>query len=117
MRKTLAILFASTALTAGIGFPAWSAMHDAARFEGLRDAVLDAGRDLGVVLASDDDDDRDHGRQLRRGDDDDDDDKDEDDDDNDSRGGNVSALAPAGSVAPPNNGLFGNGATPKAQVN
>lgn len=113
MKKTLAILFASTALTAGIGFPAWSAMHEAARFEGLRDAVLDAGRDLGVVLASDDDDDRDHGRQLRRGDDDDD----EDDDDNDSRGGNVSAPAPAGSVAPPNNGLFGNGAAPKAQMN
>ncbi|CAA0090386.1 Uncharacterised protein [Starkeya nomas] len=111
MRKTLAILFASTALTAGIGFPAWSAMHEAARFEGLRDAVLDAGRDLGVVLASDDDDDRDHGRQLRRGDDDD------DEDDDDSRGGNVSAPAPAGSVAPPNNGLFGNGAAPKAQMN
>ncbi|MDF2810234.1 MAG: hypothetical protein K0S56_1265 [Microvirga sp.] len=115
MRKTLAILFASTALTAGIGFPAWSAMHEAARFEGLRDAVLDAGRDLGVVLASDDDDDRDHGRQLRRGDDDDE--VDEDDDDDDTRGGNVSAPAPAGSVAPPNNGLFGNGAAPKAQMN
>ncbi|MDQ0304884.1 hypothetical protein [Ancylobacter polymorphus] len=112
MRKTLAILFASTALTAGIGFPAWSAMHEAARFEGLRDAVLDAGRDLGVVLASDDDDDRDHGRQLRHGDDDED-----DDDDDDFHGGSVSAPAPAGSVAPPNNGLFGNGATPKAQVN
>lgn len=116
MRKTLAILFASTALTAGIGFPAWSAMHETARFGGLRDAVLDAGRDLGVVLAGDDgDDDRDHGRQFRRGDDDDEDD--EDDDDDDTRGGSVSAPAPAGSVAPPNNGLFGNGTAPKAQVN
>ncbi|WP_371349129.1 hypothetical protein [Ancylobacter sp. IITR112] len=112
MRKTFAILFASTALTAGIGFPAWSAMHDTARFEGLRDAVLDAGRDLGVVLASDDDD-RDHGRQLRRGDDDDRDDEDDDD----ARGGNLFAPAPAGSVAPPKNGLFGNGAAPKVQVN
>ncbi|QIB33148.1 hypothetical protein [Ancylobacter pratisalsi] len=111
MKKTLAILFASTALTAGIGFPAWSAMHETTLFEGLSDAVLDAGQDLGVVLASDDDDDdRDHGRQFRRGDDD-------EDDEDDSRGDSVSAPAPAGSVAPPNNGLFGNGAAPKAQVN
>jgi len=117
MKKTLAILFASTALTAGIGFPAWSTMAETTRFDGLSAAVLDAGQDLGLVLASDDDDDdSNHGRQFRRGDDDEDDD-DEDDDDDDSRGGSVAAPAPAGSVAPPNNGLFGNGAPPKAQVN
>ncbi|GLK74559.1 hypothetical protein KHC23_04720 [Ancylobacter dichloromethanicus] len=111
MKKTFAILFASTALTAGIGIPAWSAMHDTGRFGGLRDAVLDAGRDVGAMLVSDDDDD-DHDRGRQRGGDDD-----EDDDDDDARGGSVSAPVPAGSVAPPNNGLFGNGAAPKAQVN
>ena len=41
---------------------------------------------------------------------------DEDDDDDDDRGG-ASNPAPAGTVAPPRNGLFGNGAPPQVQVN
>jgi hypothetical protein len=58
----------------------------------------------------------------RRHDDDDDDDDDHDDDDDDDcedddcRGG-AGNPAPAGSVAPPQNGLFGNGAPPQVQVN
>jgi hypothetical protein len=78
-------------------------------------------RALPLVLVSDDDDD-DHreGEGTRRGDDDDDDDDDDeddcDDDGNDCRSG-TSNPAPAGTVAPPQNGLFGNGAPPKAQVN
>lgn len=38
------------------------------------------------------------------------------DDDDDDRGG-ARNPAPAGSVAPPQNGLFGNGAAPQVQVN
>lgn len=40
----------------------------------------------------------------------------EDEDDDDDRGG-ASNPAPAGTVAPPQNGLFGNGAPPQVQVN
>lgn len=117
MKKTFVILLASTALIAGIGLPAWSAMHGADLFEGPRDAALAAFRDAGVspVLVSDDDGtDLNQGRGLHRGDDDDHGAGDEEDDDD---GGNASGPAPAGSVAPPNNGLFGTGATPKVQVN
>lgn len=117
MKKTLTLLAASTALTAAIGFPAWSAMQAssaeglspvAALFEGHADA-------LPLVLASDDDDDRRGRKSKRRGYDDDDDD--EDDDDDDDERGNARNPAPAGSVAPPQNGLFGGGAAPKAKVN
>lgn len=119
MKKTFAILFASTALTAGVGLPAWSAMHGAIQFEGARDAALAASRDAASpILVSDDDDDhdRDHKRKKRRGHDERHDD-DDDDDDDDSYGRNASPAAPAGSVAPPNNGLFGSGTAPKVQVN
>ena len=64
MRNTLALLVASTALTATLGLP-----------------VLD----------------------------------DEDDDDDDRAG--ARNPAPSGTVAPPSNGLFGNGAAPKVQMN
>lgn len=117
MKKTFVTLLASTALIAGIGLPAWSAMHGADLFEGPRDAALTAIRDVGasVMLVSDDDGEgRDHKRRLR-GDDRDHEGDEEDDDDSD--GGNAPGPAPAGSVAPPNNGLFGTGATPKVQVN
>jgi len=117
MKKTISILLASTALIAVIGIPAWSAMHGAGQLEGRRNTALGAFRALGAspVLVSDDDgESRDHERRLRRGGDDHDEDDDEDDDDD---GGSASGPAPAGSVAPPNNGLFGTGATPKVQVN
>ncbi|MDG4893571.1 hypothetical protein P9272_08285 [Mesorhizobium sp. WSM4976] len=115
MKKTISILLASTALIAVIGIPAWSAMYGAGQFEGRRDAALGAFQAPGAspVLVSDDDgEDRDHERRLRRGDDDHEGDQEDDDD-----GGNASGPAPAGSVAPPSNGLFGTGAMPKVQVN
>lgn len=118
MKKTISILLASTALIAVIGIPAWSAMHGAGQLEGRRDTALGAFRALGAspVLVSDDGgESRDHERRLRRGDGDDHDEGDDEDDDDD--GGSASGPAPAGSVAPPNNGLFGTGATPKVQVN
>lgn len=122
MRKTLTFLFASTALTAAIGVPAWSAIQAPAA-DVLRPVAAlfdDAPQAMPLVLASDDDDD-DHHRwreNSRRGHDDDDDDDDdgECDDDDDCRGG-VRNPAPAGTVAPPQNGLFGNGAAPQVQVN
>ncbi len=120
MQKTLTLLVASTALTAAIGMPAWSAMHAPA--EGSVRPVAapfeERAQALPLILASDDDDDDNRGsvQSSRRGHDDDDDDDCEDDDDDDCRGG-AANPAPAGTVAPPQNGLFGNGAPPQVQVN
>jgi hypothetical protein len=114
MKKIISILLASTALIAVIGIPAWSAMYGAGQIEGRRDAALGAFRVPGAspVLVSDDDgEDRNQERRPRRGKDDDHEGEDDDD------GGNASGPAPAGSVAPPSNGLFGTGAMPKVQVN
>lgn len=111
MNKTLTLLVASTALTAAIGVPAWSTMQAPA--EGILRPVSalfdEASQDKPLLLASDDDRRRDGSRR----DDDDDDDEDDDDDCH----GNARNPAPAGTVAPPKNGLFGNGAPPQVQVN
>jgi hypothetical protein len=123
MRKILTLLVASTALTAAMGVPAWSAMRDAAD-ESPRPLAApsqDGAHAMPLVLASDDDGNR---GSSRRGDEDDDeddeddedDDEDDDDEDGGSRGG-ASNSAPAGMVPPPPNGLFGNGAPPQVQVN
>jgi len=119
MKKTLTLLVAATALTAAIGVPAWSAMQAPAD-GGLRPsaALFDGSpQTRPLVLASDDDDDDDDRWRegSRRGHDDDDDEDDEDEDDDD-RGG-ARNPAPAGTVAPPQNGLFGNGTPPRVQVN
>lgn len=123
MKKTLTLLVASTALTAAIGVPAWSAMQAAAE-EGLRPVAALFEKDphaMPIVLASDDDDDNDRRwwKGARRGHDDDDDGDDDDDDcdDGDNCRGGARNPAPAGTVAPPQNGLFGNGAPPRVQVN
>lgn len=126
MKKTLTFLAASTALTVAIGVPAWSAMQ--APSDGVLRPVAalfdDAAQAMPLVLASDDDDDdnrwRDGSRRGHDDDDDDDDDDDEDcddDDDDDECRGGARNPAPAGTVAPPQNGLFGNGAPPQVQVN
>lgn len=125
MKTTLALLIASTALTAAIAWPAWSAIQDRATDETRPiAALLEAGPDAQpVILASnddDDDDDNDNRRRSKRNnddDDDDDEDDDDDDDDDDNRGARTPNPAPAGTVAPPANGLFGNGAPPKVQMN
>jgi hypothetical protein len=121
MKKTVLLLLASTALTAAIGVPAWSAMHAPADGGNLPFTALfeEGEQTMPLVLASDDDDgDRRLRDGSRRGHDDDDydDDCEDDDDDEDCRGG-ASNPAPAGTVAPPQNGLFGNGAPPQVQVN
>ena len=125
MRKTLAILAASTALTTAIGVPAWSAMRTSTgdgsqAFSPLFD---DGTQELPLVRVRDDDDHHAKHRKWWRlfGDDDDDDDDDDhdddDDDDDDGRRGGARNPAPAGTVAPPQNGLFGTGTPPKVQVN
>lgn len=122
MKTTLALLIASTALTAAIALPAWSAIQDRAADETRPiAALLQAGPEAqSVLLASNDDDDDDDDNRRRSDrdhDDDDDDDDDDNEDDDDNRGATMSNPAQAGSVAPPTNGLFGNGAPPKVQVN
>ena len=123
MRKTLTLLVASTALTAAIGAPAWSAMKVPAdgAVRPLAALVGDAPHPMPLVLASDDDDDDDHRREGSRhghdDDDDDDDDCDDDDDDDDDCRGAARNPAPAGTATPPRNGLFGNGAPPQVRVN
>jgi hypothetical protein len=123
MKKTLTLLIASTALTAAIGVPAWSAMTTSRdTFSPTISAVFeDAQATLPLVFVSDDDDDDDDDHEYRNGsryDDDDDDDCDDDDDDDDEEcNGSARNPAPAGTVAPPQNGLFGTGAPPQVQVN
>jgi hypothetical protein len=114
MRKTLTLLFATTALTAAIGFPAWSAMQPSADGRpGLIAALFEvSAQATPLVLASGDDDHRYRKRSQRAH-------HDVDDDDDAGRSGRSGAgnPAPAGIVAPPQNGLFGNGAPPQVQVN
>jgi len=103
MPKTLSLLLASAALTAAVGLPAWSAMH----------APGTAGAGQLLVLVDDDDDEDEGGSEMRRKDDDD---GEEDcDDDETGCGSSAAAPAPAGSVPPPQNGLFGTG-TPQVKV-
>jgi hypothetical protein len=112
MKKTLAMLVATTAaLTAAIGLPAWSAVRtEAGAKERPFAAVFNDGQEaLPLIFVSDDDDDRNR-RRFRQG-------HDDDDGDDDDAGRGARNPAPADSVAPPQNGLFGNGAAPQVQVN
>ena len=133
MTKTMTFLLASTALTIALGATAWSAtriMDD----EVLPTAVQSQmdSRDLSPLIFvndDDDEDDDDEGEEDDEEDEDDDDDRrkgarhedddddDCDDDDDEAFAGGPRNPAPAGSTAPPANGLFGNGAPPKAVTN
>lgn len=117
MKKTLAALIATTALTAAIGLPAWSDMRaQADAGENPTAAVGEYGQSaLPLILASDDDDDDQRDRSDDDDEEDDDDDCDDDDDDDGCSG--ASNPAPVGTVAPPQNGLFGSGAAPRVRVN
>lgn len=119
MNKTLTLLIASTALTAALGIPAWSAMHAPAQTDatGLLSTLLGAGDDgHKLILVDDDEDDDDEGRAgMNRRNSGDDEEDDEECDDDEGSCGAAAAPAPAGSVAPPKNGLFGTG-TPQVQV-
>ena len=120
MRKTLTLLVATAALTAAIGVPAWSAMQPSAdgSLRPIAAFFEESAQAMPLVLVSGEDGDDDHRyrKSSQRGHDDVDDDDDDDDDGRNSRGG-AGNPAPAGIVAPPQNGLFGNGAPPQVQVN
>ncbi len=113
MKTILALLAATTALGAFIAIPAIGAIStDGAQSpQAAFSASADTTQDGMVLLASGDDE----------GDEEDDegDDDDCDDDEGDDEGGCAAGSnpAPAGTVAPPANGLFGNGAAPRVQVN
>ena len=124
MKTPSPLLFASTALTMALSLPAFAASPFAgtADISGkarLATMTCDDDGNLPLIRVSDDDDDDDddddhRGRTRHRHDDDDDDDC----DDGRCRGaGGWGNAAPAGTVAPPANGLFGNGAPPKAVTN
>ncbi len=92
MRKTLTLLFASTALTAAVSLPAWSAISAPADGSPQPFAAVfeEAAQALPLILASDDDDDDRDFRGLRvvsDGGDDDDEDDDDDGEDDDESGG------------------------------
>jgi hypothetical protein len=122
MKSKFIILFAWTVLAVGAGIPAWSAMHGDLRPQGSREAAADASPDGAAPLLAGDHGRlaRETGRRLGRDHDEDDYDRGDDDgaDDDGSRGGSAAAgPAPAGTATLPNNGLFGNGASPKVKVN
>lgn len=126
MKSTFAVLLATTAVVGALGLPALAAMRgtgDPAGFctTGLCAAMFaDAGNAAPLIRVSgddDDDDDDDDTRRRRSHDDDEDDDDDDCDDDDDDCAGARANPAPAGTVAPPANGLFGNGAPPRAVTN
>lgn len=117
MKKILTLLVASTALTSVIGLPALSAVHTSKSTNHRPFAAIfeDAKQALPVILASDDDK-HDGARRGYNDDEDEDDDDDEDDEDDTGRGG-ARNPAPAGTVAPPQNGLFGTGTPPQVKMN
>lgn len=121
MTYRLSLLFASTALTAVLGLPVVAAMQTKDSAEGpcsgICAAVLDTNdQTMHLVRVSGEDDDDDHGGWVRRGHHDDDDEECDDDDDGGCTGARGNP-APAGTIAPPANGLFGNGAPPVAVTN
>ncbi|GHG86177.1 hypothetical protein [Pseudodonghicola xiamenensis] len=113
MKKTIALLAASTALTAVIALPALSDTRRPDEEKGVFAALFgEDGDGMRHWFVSDDDDDDDgekeHGHSRK--------DRDDDDDDDDGARGGMNP-APAGTSAPPKNGLFGSGAAPQVQVN
>lgn len=119
MKTPSPLLFASTALTMALALPAFAASPSEGSGSGLfssaRSATMPGDDDANPMLirVSDDEDD-DHRGWERRGHDDDDDEC----EDGRCRGaGGRGNPSPVGTVAPPANGLFGNGALPKAVTN
>jgi hypothetical protein len=120
MSKILSLLLASAALTAVVGVPAWSAMHLPQQGAAVTPMTAVLGStdtaELLVLVDDDDDEDEDADGNVKRGTSNDDDDAEECDDDDGSCGAAAATqAAPAGTVAPPQNGLFDTG-TPQVQV-
>ena len=118
MKQAIALLLASSAL--GLGGATFTDAAQAAGhafvFEGPA-----AGTDAPLWTVSGDDDEEDQGG-FWFGSDDEANEDDEDCDDEDDDGGGCAAggagnAAPAGSVAPPKNGLFTDGTAPQVKTN
>jgi hypothetical protein len=110
MKSTLAVLLASVAVLGALGLPALSALNSNSVGTATSTAPDSGG---GAMLLADNDDER---RKAARHDHDDDDD-DDDDEEDERRHRPANAPAPAGTVAPPANGLFGNSAPPQVRTN
>ena len=142
MKTTLSLLLASTTLCVAVGFPAMagapSVGGDAATCgAACAMSLADIDREARLIFVDDDGDEEDDNKFWFGGeddeededcDDDEDDDHDDDDDDDEDEGygdgdddddcaGGLGSPAPAGTVAPPANGLFGTGAPPVAVTN
>ena len=119
MKKTFALLATTTALGLAFGLPASSAVPDTTTGAAPQSAAP-------VVVSEKDDgwsrlwfghhrEDGDRGHHGKHHDDDDDDDHDRDHDH--GRRGEQANPVPSGTMTPPRNGLFGNGAPPQVKVN
>lgn len=110
MKKTLAILVTTTALTATAGATVWSATSMPTGAENRSFvAFVDQGREALTLIFAEDHDDEDAC-------DEDDDDEDEDEDE-DAEANEECNLSHDNSVSPPQNRLFGNSTPPRVQVN
>lgn len=111
MKPTHRLLLATTAAAALLGFVTAASFADAprkgheARAEAVSGGEHDARHKSGYRVAG------------RHDHDDDDDDDDDDEDGGNARRRAIQAPGQMAPVAPPNNGLFGNGAPPRVQVN
>ena len=126
MKTTLTLLFTTSALTVALGLPAFAALHASGSATEICGngvcamRIADGDQTLPLIRVSGDDtDDADEGDRVRRGHDEDcDDDEGDDSDGQDcTAASGAGNRAPAGTVAPPANGLFGNGAPPVAVTN
>ncbi|MCL7466819.1 hypothetical protein [Phaeovulum sp. NW3] len=108
MKSTFAVLLATTAVVGALAIPTLDAFARDTP-EGTWPAVGADGTSGPEVRLATRDDDR-HRDRIRR-------DHHDDDDDDDNAPAGRGTPAPAGTVAPPTNGLFGTGAPPKAVTN
>lgn len=119
MKNRLTLLFTYTALTVAISVPALAGMQAQNSAKGFCDNTVcaaligDDNQPMPLIRVSGDDDDENHGWARREHDDDDD----CEDDAACTNAGGSGNPAPAGTVAPPANGLFGNGKPPVAVTN
>lgn len=124
MKTTLSLLAASTAVSLAIALPAWSAMTGPATVP--VPALFEVNGDtLPLVRTSMSGQSTDQGKyeEGEEGEYDEDEDEEEeeyeDEDEYDEGEYGAKAMmdpAPAGTVQPPQNGLFGNGAAPKVEM-
>lgn len=116
MTPRLSLLFASTTLSLTLGLPALAAVPSPGsapnQCSSICAAVFGAEDPAPLVRVSGDDEDEDDEEDC-----DDDEEEDDDEEDDDDCTDTRANPAPAGTVAPPPNGLFGTGAPPVAVTN